>query len=311
MRELPTEAQIIEWFKSLSNWGRWGADDQHGTLNLITNESRLHAASLIRDGTIISCARTVPFGRVGLNAPRHFMHSTGDSEPATGSYGRSSTADTFLIDAHGMTTHLDAPAHVLWRSTPNEERTLFNGRSPRTITAEGAGVGSIELAGGGVVGRGVLLDIAGLFGVDSLSSDTVIFPEDLEAAEERQNVQTRSGDVLFVRTGFAPPTQPRKPGIHEFPGLQAACLPWLRERDVALLGCDTPNDVLPEQYPNIGLPIHGVGIAGLGLWLIDNCDHEALARYCREVGRWEFFVAISPIKWEKATGSPVNPLACF
>jgi kynurenine formamidase len=91
--------------------------------------------------------------------------------------------------------------------------------------------------------------------------------------------------------------------------LQAACLPWLRERDVALLGADTGNDVMPAQYPSIGLPIHGVGMGAIGLWILDNPDYEELAETCARLGRWEFQAVVAPLKLANATGSPVNPLA--
>lgn len=317
-REMPSEAQIIKWFDTLSNWGRWGKEDQKGTLNLITSEKRKKAAGLVRDGAIVSCARTITYDAaadaVGLGTPRHFMNSTADAEPEPGSYGRYGTMDTFLFGPHGLTiTHLDAPAHVLWRSDPGKPRTLYNGQSAKGITARGAAVGSIELAGDGIVSRGVLLDIAGLQKVDWLEPGAAIFTEDLEAAEKAQGIRVEPGDVLFVRTGH--PARRAKMGPVDPPsrwsGLQAACLPWLRERDVALLSCDTPVDVGPMQYPKIGYPIHGVGMAGLGLWLIDNSDYEQLAVQCRHLGRWEFFVSIGALKWDQGTGSPVNPIAVF
>ena len=112
------------------------------------------------------------------------------------------------------------------------------------------------------------------------------------------------GASMTVQVGFDPSSE----GVAS---LQAACLPWFRERDVALLGSDTSNDVAPSQYPGLGIngAIHGVGMGAMGLWLLDNPQFEALATACAERGRWEFLATIAPLKLEHGTGSPVNPLA--
>lgn len=327
--EEPNEAEILEWFRRLSNWGRWGDEDQLGTLNLITPERRARAAQLIEVGEVISCARTISYevasdtfippdlaahASAGLAEaiapPRHFMNATG--EIPTGGYGRFATADTFLIGTHGMTiTHLDAPAHSLWRSAPSEDATLYNGRPASSIGAHGATAGSIEVAGSGIAGRGVLLDIAATASVEWLEPGTAIVPADLNAAELVARVQVGPGDILFVRTGHA--ARRRRLGPVDPPmtwsGLHASCLPWLRERDVAVVGCDTPTDVSPMKYPRLGHVLHGVGMVSLGLWLLDNGDFEELAVRCRLYGRWAFFVVIAPLKLYRGTGSPVNPIA--
>src|SRR5216683_2986715 len=326
----PTEAEILAWFRTLSNWGRWGPDDELGTLNLFTAERREQAARLISEGVAVSCARTISYEfesdtiirpdlarhlspgiAEAIAPPQHFMNAVGDIP--TGRYGRFATVDTFLIGIHGMTiTHLDAPAHSVWRSGPDEAATLYNDRpAADSVTMQGASIGSIELAGDGIAGRAVLLDIASIQGVEWLEPGTAITPTELAAAEKQQRIRVGSGDILFIRTGH--PGRRRKLGPVDPPttwsGLQAACLPWLRERDVALLSCDTPNDVGPVQYPEIGHAIHGIGMVSMGLWLLDNGDFEELAALCRRLGRWEFFLVIAPLKLYQATGSPVNPIA--
>ena len=316
-REMPSEGQIIEWFDSLSNWGRWGQDDVLGTLNLITPEKRKIAAGLVREGVTVSCARTITYGAApdALFPSHHFMMSSGEAEPAPDFFGRSNVMDAFVFAPHGTTiTHLDAPSHTLWRSSPSSPRTMYNGQPDKGVkTSDGATVGSIEIAGGGIVTRGVLLDIVGLYGVEWLEPGTSIFPEDLDAAEVRQGIRVEPGDLVFVRTGHLKRRNqmgPVDPPI-KWSGLQAACLPWLRERDVAVLSCDSAQDVSPFQYPNIGSPIHGVGMAGLGLWLVDNSNQEELVEVCERLDRWEFLVSVGPLKWQNATGSPVNPIAMF
>ena len=317
-RVIPSHDQVLAWYTSLSNWGRWGADDELGTLNLVTDAKRAQAARLVRDGIAVSCARTITWDPTpdGPVPSRHFMLKSGEGEPLE-SIGRSNTLDAFLLAPHGATmTHLDAPAHTLVRSDPALPWTIYNGK-PRELvkTVDGATAGSIELAGSGIVGRGVLLDVARVRGSDWLEASNPVLPEDLDAAEAAQRVRVEPGDILFVRTGWplrrarvGPPTP--EDGS---PALQAACLPWLRERDVAVLGSDTSNDVSPTEYPGLGRngAIHGVGMGAVGLWILDNADFEELGATCARLGRWEFQAIIAPLKLEHATGCPVNPLALF
>ena len=170
---------------------------------------------------------------------------------------------------------------------------MYNGKPKEFVrTADGATAGSIELAGDGIISRGVLLDIPRLKGKDWLEPDEAVFPEDLDGAEKAAGLRVEAGDLLFVRLGW-----PLRRERHWPPdptegncALQPACLPWLRERDVALLASDTSNDVSPMQYPGLGRfgGIHGVGMGALGLWILDNADFEALGETCARLGRWEF-----------------------
>jgi kynurenine formamidase len=312
VRAALTQEQAASWFRELSNWGRWGPDDELGTLNLITPDKRAAAARLVRDGIVVSCARSISYENVAAGPPqvRHFMLKSGDGQPVEIT-GRAGTADAFLIQPHGhIDTHLDAPAHTLWRSSVNEPWTMYNGKPKDLVsTIHGATVGSIELAGGGIVSRGVLLDIAQVRGVDWLEAAYRVTPSDLEAAERAQGVQVETGDILFMRTGLPrhlahlPPTGESSAK----PGLDPSCLPWLRQRDVAVISTDGVTD--PTVYPGIGHPIHGIGMASLGLWLMDNPTFEDLCAVCQRLGRWEFQAVIAPLKLLYGTGSPVNPLA--
>lgn len=313
---IPTHQDILGWFDSLSNWGRWGPDDELGTLNLITPSKRLQAAGLVREGLVVSLGRRIDYEPAADNPfpARHFMLRSGEGEQAQ-QVGRVSALDAFLLQPHGLAmTHLDAPSHSIVRSDPARGWTTYNGKPARLVTtAEGARVGSIELAGEGIVSRGVLLDIARLRGVAWLEPDQPVMPDDLDAAAEEQGVQVQPGDVLCVRTGFpgrrlALGPRPSTDGVC---ALQAACLPWLRGHDVAVMGADTGNDVMPSQYPDLGLPVHAVGMGAIGLWILDNPDYESLAETCARLGRWEFQIVIVPLKLANGTGSPVNPLALF
>ncbi|MBV9597983.1 MAG: cyclase family protein [Chloroflexi bacterium] len=315
VRSIPSEQEIWSWHRTLSNWGRWGTDDERGTLNLITPGKRLQAASLVREGLIVSCARTVAYEPAVDNVmpARHFMLSSGEAEPEQ-VLSRTAT-DAFFLQPHGVSmTHLDAPSHVLVRSDTSQPLTVYNGKPAKLVTAaRGATVGSIELAGGGIISRGVLLDIPRLRNVPWLEASDPIFPEDLDGAEAAQGVRVEPGDILFARTGF--PRRRAELGPRAVSegmcALQAACLPWLRERDVAVVGADTGNDVFPSQYASIWGPVHAVGIGAIGLWILDNPDYEELAEVCARLGRWEFQAVIAPLKLANGTGSPVNPLAVF
>ena len=122
------------------------------------------------------------------------------------------------------------------------------------------------------------------------------------------------GDVVLLRTGYGRKVRERGPdnvGEVGRAGWHASCLPWFRERGVAAIACDTAQDAIPSGYAKLRNPIHAVGIVAMGLWLIDNCDLEALADECTRLGRYEFLFTLAPLRWVGATGSPANPLATF
>jgi kynurenine formamidase len=314
MRQLPTEQDVIKMMDSLSNWGRWGRDDQLGTLNLITPEHRVRAARLVRDGVSVTCAR--PIGNE-ITAdttfqPLRFMVDSGEGrDTATPErlLERRGASEFIGMVFHGYTiTHVDTPAHYFWQGR------LYNGRDCNLVTSrEGAQVESVELLHDGVVSRGVLLDVAALRG-RWLESGEGVLPEDLEAAETAAGLRVEPGDILLVRTGYYARRRaegPRHPLKAGSPALHVACAPWLRERGVAMLGTDTHNDVTPPPYPRIGNALHVVALVAMGLWLIDNGNLEELAEACAARRRWEFMLAMAPLRLQGATGSPVNPIAVF
>ena len=306
--QIPTEEEVLGYMTSLSNWGRWGPDDELGTLNLITPEKRAQAGGLVRDGISVTCARLiVPEMAADVSSipPLHYMSHTGVSAPSSGSAGSS---DFIGISFHGYTiTHIDTPAHQFWN------QKMYNGRPASMVTAEqGATAGGVDVVQNGVVTRGVLLDIAQLRGKEWLEAGEGVFPEDLEAAEEAQGVRLEEGDALLLRLGWYKRRQEAgPPAIPDRPGLHAATLPWLHERGISIIAADASQDMWPSGYPAIGGPIHTVGIVAMGLWLIDAANFEELVRVCRELNRWEFMFVVAPLRFKNATGSPLNPLAVF
>jgi kynurenine formamidase len=340
----PDPAEIHGYMTSLSNWGRWGPDDELGTLNLITSQQITAAASLVRAGRPVSCGWPVgPEISDVYGAPQRLMLLGGAGPPPEPEAGsppepsaepppepeagpppepaagppparrpHRSAVEYIGLAFHGMTvTHLDAPAHVSW------DGSIYNGRPASAVRFDtGASACAVTAAGRGVCTRGVLLDVAGLHGVDWLGPGYRVNPAELEECSRQQNVAITPGDALLLRTGTGHRArQPDGPGLRDErkPGWGFDCLPWLHAQDVALVGCDSINDAVPSGGGGHGfdLPVHLVGLVAMGLWLLDNCDFEELAAVCRELGRWEFMLSVLPLRLIGGTGSPVNPVALF
>jgi kynurenine formamidase len=296
-----TTADVVALHGSLSNWGRWGPDDQLGALNLVTPEVTAAATATVRSGQTVSCARPLNTEAAADNPAPVAHHMIGT---ATEGWG----ADYFALAPHGFaTSHIDALCHIFY------EGKLFNGYAADTVTAHGATRLGIHHLQDGIVTRGVLLDIPSVRGVDALEPGEEIFPEDLEAAEERAGLRVRPGDALLVRTGRWVWRATHGPWnvAAQAAGLDAACLAWLRERDVATLGSDAVSDVMPSRVEGVGMPIHEIAIVALGLHLMDNLDLDALAAACADEGRWEFLFVVAPLVLRRGTASPVNPIAVF
>jgi kynurenine formamidase len=294
-------ADVLAFHETLSNWGRWGDDDQLGALNVITPAVTATAAATVRTGRTVSCARPLDTVSSADNPSPVAHHMTGTATEGMG-------ADYFAISPHGFaTSHIDALCHIF------HEGKIFNGYSAETVTAHGATKLGIHRLRDGIVTRGVLLDIPALRGVDALEPGEPIFPEDLEAAETKAGLTVRPGDALLVRTGRW--QWRRTHGAWDAgslaAGLDASCLPWLRERDVATLGSDCVSDVLPSRVDGVGMPIHTIVIAAMGVHLMDNLDLDALGAACAEETRWEFLLTVAPLVLRRGTASPVNPIALF
>jgi len=312
--KIPSEAEVLGWMTSLSNWGRWGQDDQLGCLNLITPEKRRQAADLVRDGVTVSCARPITTDispDITYQVQRYMVDSGEgrDTDSPERKLVRRGAAEFIGMVFHGQTiTHIDALSHYSWQGK------LYNGKPARLITSrEGAQTHSIEVAGDGIVSRGVLLDIARVRGVPWLAPDAPVMPEDLEAAEELQGVRVEEGDILLVRTGNYRRRREQGPVPNTQPATacQVACTPWFKERGVAMLGTDTSNDVRPSHYATITAPLHTVSLVTLGMWLIDNANLEELAQACEQRQRYEFLLTLGPLRLRNVTGCPVNPIALF
>ena len=320
---LPDEATVLGWMDSLSNWGRWGEDDEAGTLNHITPSVVAHAASLVTDGEVISCAWDIddlprpdrPFGGV----QRHMLGTgegvldperpgaASDPEPRTGG-----ASEWFGLVFHGYSvTHLDSLSHMFF------DGRMYNGRPAAWVTSrQGAVSNDVRPAAKGIVTRGVLVDVARHLGVEWLEAGEPVLPHHVEGALEAQGTEVGPGDAVLLRTGYGARLRAHGPdemgrGGSSRAGWHAANLPWLHDRSVAVIGADTAQDVVPSGYDFSHNPVHIVGIVAMGLWLLDNCDLEPLAAACARRGRWEFQFTLAPLSIVGATGSPANPLATF
>jgi kynurenine formamidase len=310
----PSEDEVLSYFERCSNWGRWGADDTLGTMNHLTPEARRAAAGLVHDGVGVTCARRIPKDHEDdfVAPPLHYMVSSGETFAGKETLPDALQVSTDFIglEYHGFAvTHLDALCHLF------RDGKMYNGLpADRVTTSGGATVHAVENLRDGVVGRGVLLDIAGGRGVPWLEPGDGVYPEDLEAAEEQAGVQVRSGDILLCRFGTMARRNALGPSRQVFsarPGLHASCLPWLHQREIAVLGSDSAQDLYPSGYRRLRAPVHQVGIVAMGLWLLDNCDLERLAEACHRGRRWEFLFTMAPLRITNGTGSPVNPIAVF
>ena len=294
-------AEVEAFHASLSNWGRWGPQDQLGALNLVTPSVTAAAAALVRTGRRVSCARPLDTAAAADNSAPVAHHMTGT---ATEGYG----ADYVALAPHGFaTSHLDALCHIF------HEGHLYNGYPTETVTAHGATQLGIHHLRQGIVTRGVLLDVPALSGQEALEPGTPIFPDELQAVERAAGVTVRRGDLLLVRTGRWRWRATHGPwdAATRLAGLDASCLPWLHAREVAALGSDGVSDVLPSRVPGVALPVHEVALVAMGLHLLDNLDLEALAAVSAEEGRAEFLLVVAPLVLRHGTASPVNPIAVF
>jgi kynurenine formamidase len=299
-----TKADFEAMMTSLSNWGRWGKEDQLGALNLITPQKRRQAAALVRDGVTFSLAHDV-------------LKEEADGSPAfvhkmvmLPEEGKESTAaaDEYAVRYHGFThTHLDALCHLAYRGK------LYNGFSQKEVTAQGSRKLSVLQVKDGIFTRCIFFDFPCLFGDRYLQGGKPIYPEDLEAWEKKAGVKVEAGDCVLIRTGrwarrAVEGAIDMKKGAA---GLHASCMPWLKQRDIALLGSDLATDVMPSRVEGVELPVHWLAVVAMGTPILDNCDLERLSETAAERKRWAFLLVVAPLAVEGGTGSPVNPLAVY
>jgi kynurenine formamidase len=292
-------------FARLSNWGRWGDDDELGTLNFLGDAEVARAAQLVRSGRRVSLGR--PFDTVAGpdngKPALHYMSHIGDARPDEPTY----YTDFIGVDFHGKSaSHMDALAHVAYKGL------FYNGKKAAEVIASGgSSFAPISRLAQGVVGRGVLLDAARARGEQWLEPPAALGADDLGSVASALGVEVGKGDLVLLRSGqmgrrrAVGPWDPDQAGV----GLDIAAMEWLAEREVALLGGDGDSDARPSPVAGMTGPVHTLAIVAMGMCLLDNLDLEDLSAVCAELGTYEFLLVVAPLVVPGGTGSPVNPIA--
>lgn len=295
-----TKADLERWKKELSNWGRWGRDDQLGTLNLITPAKKKQAAALVKEGFSVSLARDAETEKAVDNPGpyEHVMQGIG--------------SDRIAVSFHGFAhTHMDSLAHKFF------DGQAYNGYTPKEEVVKkenGHARNSIYNVKNGIFTRGILIDIPRLKGVEYLEPGTPIYPEDLDAWEKMAGVKVSPGDAIFIRVGrwvrrakLGPWNVNSTTG--DSAGLHASSIPWLKQRDVAIVGSESGLSLAPPG--DAPMAAHDFVLITFGGYILDNCDLTALSEAAAARKRWDFLVTFAPLPIRGGTGSPVNPIATF
>ncbi|WP_062466639.1 cyclase family protein [Demequina maris] len=313
------EAAIETMARAVSNWGRWGADDAVGTLNLIDDAARARAATLVRTGASISLS--LPFDMNGPQRgwrrrtnPVHTMLDTGtDAERGSQGFPHGiGGADDVIAMPLQCSTQWDGLGHIF------DHGLAWNGRrAGDVVTSDGDLVTGIEHAASLVTGRGVLLDLGRHLRPDTgdLEDGYAITAEDLDCciAAQGPTSEVATGDIVLVRTGQL--TRAKREGWGEYaggpaPGLSFTTATWMRARDIAAIATDTWGfEVRPNEFDNAFQPLHQVAIPHLGLSIGEMWDLDALAEACAASSCFDFLLTAAPLPITGAVGSPVNPIA--
>ena len=293
-------SEFERWKKEYSNWGRWGKDDELGAANLITPAKRRQAAQLVKEGFSVSLARETDFEK-SIDNPDPYEHTM-----------LTIGTDRFGVVPHGVAhTHLDSLAHIHY------DGVFYNGYKPDAdaVMKNRHTKNSIANLKNGIFTRGVLIDLPRLKGVPYLEPGTPIYAQDIEAWEKLAGVKVSAGDALFIRTGrwarraVTGPFDTSRTGKRSGPS--ASMIPWLKQRDVALLGGDVPPSLAPSDLEGETGAVHDFVLVYLGVYVFDNVDLEALAEAAQSRQRWDFLLTVAPLPIRGGTGSPVNPIATF
>jgi kynurenine formamidase len=305
-------APFAEVAARIRNWGRWGADDQIGTLNLIDEAARLRAAASVRSGK--SFALGLPLSEAeGIQAgfikgrvnPTRSMIQV--NEPLSPDPGWVCASEDVVTMALQCATHWDALAHCSY------DGRIYNGFAASSVTEAGAGRCGIDRLTT-VVSRGVLLDVPRALGLEVLEPGYGIRPADLDAACALGGVEVAAGDIVLVRTGQMIHLAPPQPDLIAYtwpsPGLTIETAEWFFTHDVAAVATDTlVFEVYPCQYDDIYLPVHLLHLVEMGMTQGQNWVLDELAADCAADGQYTFLLDATPLPFTNGLGSPLNPMA--
>ncbi len=299
------------------NWGKWGSDDELGTLNYITPERIAAACRLATTGKVFALG--IPLDRNGPQSgtrqrfnPIHTMFRDGGDAPKTAAevkamegYGGS---DDWIVMPLQCVTQWDSLAHIFY------EGKMYNGYDAALVTSSGAAKNSIDKTKSKLAGRGVLLDVARHKGVRALEPGYAITVADLEATAAAERVEVLPGDILLVRTGhmsrYLDKNDWRHYDLDPFPGVSVHTAPWLHGKQIAAIACDNyAVEVRPSEIAGFRNPFHVVAIPNMGLTLGEIFFLEELAVDCAADGRYAFLLVAPPLPVARAVGTPINPYA--
>jgi kynurenine formamidase len=309
---MPLTADLEQLAARVSNWGRWGAEDQRGTLNLITPAVVQRAIAAARHGHVFSLA--LPFDQTGPQWDNVHMPERTNPELRTHTVNVAFTGDerdfTTSDDSFRMgsqaVTHWDAISHVGY------ERKLYND-TPSDVVTAGAGASRLGIEQfGPVVTRGVLLDVARARGIDHFDDNYAITGDDLETAATAANVTVEPGDAVLVRTGQMHFLRAGDRPRYSFPspGLSTRSIEWLHDHDVAAVATDTMTfECYPCEDPNVFMPVHMIHLRDMGLAQGQNWHLDDLAADCAADGQIDFLLVAPPLPLTGAVGAPVVPIA--
>lgn len=298
----------------VNNWGRWGTEDQRGTLNLIDDVARRRAAASVRTGRdfalglALSEEEGIQIGLVaGRTNPVRTMVAL--NNPLSDDPEWICSSEDSVTMALQCATHWDALAHVSYGGR------MYNGRPASSVTEAGAGWGAID-ALGTLVTRGVLLDVARAKGLDVLEPGYPIAPDDLDAACALGRIEPEPGDAVLVRTGqmLHLRRERSEQALFDYafpaPGLTMGTAQWFHAHDVSAVATDTLSlEVVPCEDESIYLPVHLLHLVEMGLTQGQNFVLDALAEACAGDGVYSFFLDATPLPFRRGLGSPVNPVA--
>jgi kynurenine formamidase len=295
------------------NWGRWGPEDEVGTLNLIDDAARRRAAASVVSGKAfglglpLSEAEGIQLGFVeGRVNPTRTMVQVNQPVNADEPEWVCFSEDVLSL-ATQCATHWDALAHASYGGV------IYNGYPASTVSADGAARCGIHRLGA-VVSRGVLLDVARAMGRDVLEPGYPIMPGDLDRAVELAGVELEPGDIVLVRTGQMVHLQPERRDLVAYtwpsPGLTIETAGWFHDHDVAAVATDTlVFEVYPSQHEDAYLPVHLLHLVEMGLTQGQNWVLDPLAEDCAADGRYTFLLDATPLPLTRGLGTPLNPMA--
>jgi kynurenine formamidase len=303
-----------EIFDTVKNWGRWGPDDEFGTLNYITPDTVRAAAGLVRSGRRATMA--IPMNKTaGPDNPSPVIHHVVQGHDIDiGSSGVTFATDYVGLAVHGdCHTHMDALCHIAYKGC------VYNGRpAQKVMTSRGARALDVTTYSDGLVGRGVLLDVPRFRGVKWLEPGEAVTRKELDAIEQAQGVRLGEGDILVFRTGHHRRRLELGPWSNDYPpagegkaGLHVDTILWMHERRIAAFLPDGDGETVPSNVEGILYPIHPLQVTAMGMLAADSLQLEDLARACEDEGRFEFMVVGLPLRLPGGTGSPWNPIAIF